>query len=358
MSFPVGSDELTQLGYIALDHYLRNKPIDEIARERPLLSKLMSKKKTFPGGKQFITEQVRKSYDSNFQWYFGDDTVTYNNKDTVRQTQFPWAGAHDGFSLNEDMLLANGITVTDNAGPATNSGADLLQLTNLFEENIETLRLGFEESLDYDLHLDGTQDAKSIAGLDLLVSLDPTTGTVGGIDRATNEWWRSNREAGVAQADMVNAMEGMWRDCTLNGGRPDFIIAGATFVDAFRDACKDEIARYTILKTSGENAQMDPSIEAAATSTGLHFQNVPIVWDPTFEMLDADSAGSSSTVPFSNRCYFLNTKHITMRPASGHDMIARKPERAAENYIWYWGLTFKGALTMNRANCHGLIDVA
>ena len=26
------SDELTQLGYVALDHYLRNKPIDEIAR--------------------------------------------------------------------------------------------------------------------------------------------------------------------------------------------------------------------------------------------------------------------------------------------------------------------------------------
>ena len=163
MSFT--SAELTQLGYVALDHYLRNKPIDEIARERPLLAKLMSKKKSFPGGKQFITEQVRFQYDSNFQWYFGDDTVTYNRKDTVRQTQFPWAGAHDGFSLNEDLLLANGITVTDNAGPSTNSGAEMLQLTNLFEENIETLRLGFEEMLDYDIHLDGTQDAKSIAGI-------------------------------------------------------------------------------------------------------------------------------------------------------------------------------------------------
>ena len=352
------SDELTQLGYIALDHYLRNKPIDEIARERPLLSKLMSKKKTFPGGKQYITEQVRYKYDSNFQWYFGDDTVDYNRKDTVKQTQFPWAGAHDGFSLNEDLLLANGITVTDNAGPSTNSGAEMLQLTNLFEENIETLRLGFEESLDYDLHLDGSQNAKSIAGLDLLVSLDPTTGTVGGIDRSTSPWWRSNRQAGVAAAELVNSMEAMWRDCTLNGGRPDFIIAGANFVDAFRDAAKDEIARYTIVKTSGGNAQLDPSIEAAATSTGLHFQQVPIVWDPTFEVMDADSAGSSATVAYSDRCYFLNTKHITMRPASGHDMIARKPERAATDYIWYWGLTFKGALTMNRSNCHGLIDVA
>ena len=353
MSFT--SAELTQLGYVALDHYLRNKPIDEIARERPLLAKLMSKKKSFPGGKQFITEQVRFQYDSNFQWYFGDDTVSYNRKDTVRQTQFPWAGAHDGFSLNEDLLLANGITVTDNAGPSTNSGAEMLQLTNLFEENIETLRLGFEEMLDYDLHLDGTQDAKAIAGLDLLVSLDPTTGTVGGIDRATNEWWRNNAVAG--STDIVEDMEKMWRDCTLNGGRPDFIIAGSAFVDAFRAAAKDEISRYTILKTSGENAQMDPSIEAMATSTGLHFQNVPIVWDPTFDVLDADSAGSSAATPYSDRCYMLNTKHMTLRPAAGHDMVARKPERAAENYIWYWGLTFKGALTMNRSNCHGVISI-
>jgi len=354
MSFT--SAELTQLGYVALDHYLRNKPIDEIARERPLLAKLMSKKKSFPGGKQFITEQVRFQYDSNFQWYFGDDAVSYNRKDTVRQTQFPWAGAHDGFSLNEDLLLANGITVTDNAGPSTNSGAEMLQLTNLFEENIETLRLGFEEMLDYDLHLDGTQDAKAIAGLDLLIALDPTTGTVGGIDRATNEWWRNNAVAG--SSDIVEDMEKMWRDCTLNGGRPDFILAGSAFVDAFRAAAKDEISRYTILKTSGENAQMDPSIEAMATSTGLHFQNVPIVWDPTFDVLDADSAGSSAATPYSNRCYMLNTKHMTLRPAAGHDMVARKPERQHDNYIWYWGLTFKGALTMNRSNCHGVISIA
>ena len=349
-----GADELTQLGYIALDHYLRNKPIDEIARERPLLSKLMAGKKSFPGGKQFISEQVRKSYDSNFQWYWGDEDVSYNRKDTVMQTQFPWAGCHDGFSLNEDILLANGITVTDNAGPSTNAGANLLQLTNLFEENIETLRLGFEEQLDMELHRDGSHSSRAIAGLDHLVSMTPEVGRVGGIDRATHEWWRNHAAIDVAESDLVNTMEGLWRDCTLNGGRPDFIIAGSAFVDAFRAAAKDEISRYTILKTSGQNAQMDPSIEAQATSTGLHFQQVPIVWDPTFDALAVEYGDDS----WLNRCYILNMKHITLRPAAGHDMIARKPERMYNNYIWYWGLTFKGSLTMNRANCHAVVAVA
>ena len=84
--------ELTQLGYIALDHYLKNNPVDQIAVQRPLLRKLMSRKRTFPGGKEDVVEQLRHKYDSNFQWYFGDDAVTYNRKDTVRQAEFPWAG--------------------------------------------------------------------------------------------------------------------------------------------------------------------------------------------------------------------------------------------------------------------------
>jgi hypothetical protein len=348
------SSEITTLGYIALDHYLRNKPIDQIGRERPFLAKLMKGKKVFPGGKSYIVEQVRKSYDSNFQWYFGSEEVTYNQKDTTRQTNFPWSGCHDGFSLNEDVLLANGITLTDNSGPSTNSGAEMLQLTNLFEENIETLRLGFEEMLDRDLHVEGA-DPNAISGLDHLVALDPTVGTVGGIDRATNEWWRNSAVAG--STDIVNDMEGMWRELTMHGGRPDFILAGSAFVDAFRDACKDEIARYTILKTTGQNAEFDPSVNAENTSTGLHFQNTPIVWDPTMDSLDAESLGTSGVVPYANRCYMLNTKHLTLRPAAGHDMIARKPERMYNSYQFYWALTFKGALTMNRANAHGVISI-
>lgn len=351
---PFTAGELEQLGYVALDHYLRNKPIDEIARERPFLAKLMKEKKSFPGGKQYIVEQVRWRYDSDFQWYFGDAQVRYNKKDTIRQTNFPWSGAHDGFNLNEDTLLANGITITDNAGPSTNSGAEMLQLTNLFEENMETLRLGFEEMLDYELHLDGTQHPDAIAGLDHLVSLTPESGVVGGLDRATEEWWRNHAATGVATTELVNTMEGLWRDCTLNGGRPNFIIAGSAFVDEFRLAAKDEISRYTILKTSGQNAQLDPSIEAQATSTGLHFQQVPIVWDPTFDAIAAETGDDS----WLGRCYMLNTNHIRLRPAAGHDMIARKPNRQYDYYIWYWGLTFKGSLTMNRANCHAVITTA
>ena len=57
-----------------------------------------------------------------------------------------------GFEMSEDYLLSNGITVVDSAQPVTNSRAERLQLTNLFNEAMEVLRLGFEEQLDIKLH--------------------------------------------------------------------------------------------------------------------------------------------------------------------------------------------------------------
>ncbi len=59
--------EVTQLGFVSLQNFLKNKPIDQVAQERPLLKALMAKKKTWGGGKENIVEQIRKDYDNNFR---------------------------------------------------------------------------------------------------------------------------------------------------------------------------------------------------------------------------------------------------------------------------------------------------
>ena len=51
--------DITQLGYVALQNYLKNKPIDQVAVQCPLLKSLMSKKKSWGGGKENIVEQIR-----------------------------------------------------------------------------------------------------------------------------------------------------------------------------------------------------------------------------------------------------------------------------------------------------------
>ncbi|HET9680317.1 MAG TPA: phage major capsid protein [Gammaproteobacteria bacterium] len=345
---PVTQSELQYAGKSALDWYLKNKPIDQIGTDRPLIKLLMAGKKSFPGAKQYVVEQLRKSYDSNFQWFYGDGQVSYNKKRTLEQAQYPWRGCHDGFSLNEDELFANGITITEGKGGQA-TGAEKMQLTNLLQENIESLRLGFEEKLDYELHLDGSQSGDSIAGLDHLLSTTPTSGTVGGIDRATYPYWRNNVETGVStatQGDLVDKMEVEWRRCTRNGGKPDKIIVGEAFLDAFRKDAKGDLSRYIV---PGGNASLDPAVAE------LHFHGVPMIWDPVFEDLDVNL---NPAIDWEKRCYFINSKHIKLRPAKGHDMVTRTPPRVYDRYTYYWGLTWKGAVTMNRSNAHAVLSIA
>src|SRR5690606_20244689 len=126
-------------------------------------------------------------------------------------------------------------------GPVNNTSAERIQLTNLFTEQSEALRLGFQEQFSYNLHLDGTQSPDAVAGLDSLVSLTPTAGVVGGIDRpsAANAYWRNNVATGLTTtADtgtILNQMEITHRNCMRNGGRSDLMIAGSQFIDGFRN---------------------------------------------------------------------------------------------------------------------------
>ena len=58
--------------------------------------------------------------------------------------------------FSEDYLLGNGILIGDSQSPRNSGDASLVQLTNVFNEAMEVLRLGFEKILDQSLHLDGT----------------------------------------------------------------------------------------------------------------------------------------------------------------------------------------------------------
>jgi len=345
---PFTSEELSIAGKTALDYHLKNKAIDQVAVDRLWLKKLQSGKKSIPGAKENAVIQLRYRYQSNFQFFNGRKIVSYNNRSTIEQAVYPWRSAHDGFALDEDRLIQNGITVTDNK-TAVHSDSEVIMLTNLLNEQIEVMRLGFDEQFDQKLLQDGTGGTDDIAGLDHLVSGTPATGTVGGIDRsvAANIWWRNNASllltTTTTTGDILDKMEIQWRNCTRNGGRPDFIMAGSDFIDGYRNF---------LLKTYGTINHSNASplkFDGGAANDGMHYKGVPIVWNPVFDDL-------GGTWP--KRCYFLNTKFISLMPVQNQDMISRKPPRPYDRYEHYWGLTWRGALTMSRANAHSAMSIA
>lgn len=349
---PFTTDQLSDGGKAAIDYFLKNDPVDQINIAHPWLKKLMDGKKEYGGGLQYVVEQLRYSNDSNFQSYFGDSQVTYNRKRTLQQAKYSWGSFHDGFGLNEDELTQNGIVLTDDKD-ATSSDAERVQLTNLFQENMETLKLGFQENFDIMVHRNGTQSTTDIAGLDLLVSQTPSVSSViGTLNQLTYTWWRNTASMAITQANLIAQMELVWRECTRYGGKqPDFILCGGTFLDIYRAAAGVTVNR----QINGTAGLQKGGVSVDAGTTATYFHGVELIWDPVFDLLD--TIEGAVTYPWVKRCYFLNMDTIKLRPIKGHWMIARKPPRVYDRYIHYWALTCKAALTTNKRNANAVLSV-
>jgi hypothetical protein len=357
---PFTQEQLQYAGNAAINYFLKNDPIDQVNVARPWIKKLMEEKKPYVGALQYVVEQLRYSNDSNFQSYFGDQQVTYNRKRTLQQAKYTWGSFHDGFGLNEDELAQNGIIVTDDKSNVPTE-ADKIQLTNLLQENSETLKLGFQENFDYMLHLDGTQSATNIPGLDLLVSTTPTVPlVVGGLDQSIYTWWQNTAITGLSSilgtaGALTQQMEVAWRNCTRYGGMaPNFIMVGELFLDAYRADAKATINRTVFMKEGrAEPTELDGAV-GEGIRTGLYFKNVELIWDPVMTVLDQLY---SPTIPWEKRCYFLNTKFLKLRPIQGHWMINRAPPRVYDRYVHYYALTAKASLTTGKRNAHAVLAV-
>ena len=237
---PFTAEEISIAGKTSLEFYLKNKPVDQIHIEHPWLTRLNKTKRTMPGGKQNAVIQLRTKYQHNFQFFNGRKVVTYNVRDSIEQALYPWRAAHDGYSLDEDRLVQNGITVTDNK-TARHSNREMMVLTDLLTEQNEILRLGWEEQMELTMLRDGAQSTDAPMGLDGFVAVDPTTGVVGGIDRsvAANAFWRNfvalDATTTTDTVTSLDVMHTQWRNCTRNGGRPNYILAGSDFIDGYRN---------------------------------------------------------------------------------------------------------------------------
>jgi len=356
---PISAADLIKAGNYARDRYVTKTPVSQIDIETPLLKKLDAKKKTFKGTLQYINCPIRKERHTSGQFYYGADTVTYGTSDPVAHAKYTWTSYFDGFTINEDEALSAGISFDVDKPNSTASADEAVALVNLMGEKMTSLRDGMLTQTDQNLHMDGTQDAQAVAGLDAIISLTPNTGTVGGFNRATSTWWRNHAKFSVAGTPAVTTvvtagvgavlltnMELAWRACSKNGGKPDFILVGQAFYDAYRTATQGSIV---INANAGANGV---SLDGAVSD--LTFRGVPLVIDYQFE---AVQGLTSATTDWDNRCYFINTKHLSLRKMDGHDMKLRTPARGGDKFVAEFGMSDKYSLTCDRMNAHAVLAV-
>lgn len=346
---PFSAQELDNIANAAMDFYLKGDAIAQSIQKRPLYDKLRAAAKTFPGGKESIRGNVKGDYTTAFTGYTHDDTVSYANPANLKQFDFPWKELHAGISLTHTELKKDGISVVDTNGESVSQHTDreMTAITNLLDDKLDDMSEGSARSFNEMLWEDGSASTKNIPGVQSLISLTPAVGTTGGIDRATNTWWRNRALVGAtkvtasaANQTLSKALRSEVRQLTRFGGRPGIWLAGSSFIDAL----ELEVSEKGVYTQEG-------FMKAGATEIGMadiRMRGVgTCVYDPTLDDLGLEK--------FS---YLIDGRHLFLDTMDGEDMKQHSPARPPEKYVMYRGVTYTGGLVCNQLNCHGVYEVA
>ena len=295
------------------------KLADNVSKNNALLSRLSAKGKirTIDGGYKILEEL--EYGEGDMVWYGGYDTINYTPKQLFTSAEYALKLCAVPVAISGEDKLKN-------------SGKE--QMINLFEKRIENAEKTMKNKLSAALYGDGTgSSGKEIGGLRLLVADAPETGVVGGIDRASNEFWRNQSVSAAVTSDNILAkMDEIYLKCCRGTDKPDLIVADNVMYSTYEQALQPN-QRFT-----------DPKLAEAGFTT-LKFKGADVVFD----------GGQGGACP-SKHMYFLNTDYIYLRPHKDRNMTVIGGDRMAINQdALYRIIGWAGNLTMSNAALQGVL---
>jgi hypothetical protein len=166
----------------------------------------------------------------------------------------------------------------------------------LLAGKIDNLKNSMEKAVNEQAFSDGTgTSGKEMGGLDLIVPLDPTTGTVHGINAATFSFWRSQQTDGAQTAtafdNLLSTMRSIYNLCSNGVGKqnPDFAVTDRTVFEGFEG-----------LLTANERYNRTGEANKGVTGfkgSKLMFKDIPIAYD------------NDCTAGY---CYILNRRNLSL----------------------------------------------
>lgn len=317
MAFPNVSD------IIATTIEKRSKKIaDNVAKNNALLAKLKSgnRQRSFSGGR-LIYEELSFAENGNAGYYSGYDLLPVAAQDVISAAQFDIKQA-------ACPVVVSGLEQLQNAGPEA--------MIDLVSSRLEVAEQTMMNLIAGGVYADGTgSGGKEITGLNAMVPLDPTTGTYGGIDRATWTFWRSKIRNVANTTTLAADMNLLWSQLVRGTDRPDLIVMDSTVWNAYL-AILQPLQRF-----------------ASADDAGLGF--------PTLKFMTADvilDGGIGGFCP-AGTAFFLNTKYLSYRPHAQRHFVPLSPNKRyslnqdAEVQILGWA----GNMTCRGAQFQGRLDV-
>jgi hypothetical protein len=318
---------------------------NNVLRNNALLRRLnqRGRVKPFNGGRTIVRE-LTYANNQTFQWYSGYQVLNISPSQVISYAEYPIRQAAVAVSIS-------GLEEIQNSGEEA--------LIDLLESRIENAEDTFMNALSYYLYSDGSVTG-SITGLGSLVATAPTSGTVGGIDRATWVFWQNIQYGAVtdggAAASVANIQQYMlalWRQLVGAGGpgsRPDLAVADNNYWSLYHQSLT-AIQRIT---------NSDSTQQTGFPS--LKFMDMDVVLDGGFQGYSTETVASlgfgiggvnGST---GNMMYMLNTKFQFWQPAAGRNMSPLNPDRFSVNQDAMVKLTaFAGNLTQSNSRAQGVL---
>ena len=171
--------------------YTRKELIFAQLRSTVLSTFLMQKKRiVFEDGGREITNPLIVGRNPNIAAYSYYDELPVNQTNEFSKVRY-------GFARIAGTVIVSQQEEDENMGEQA--------VIKIAKAKLETLKISLQEKFGQE-YMYGLGIGKNPNGLGLLIPDDPTTGVVGGIDRSTEEYWRTSsyQMAGTMTAENIS----------------------------------------------------------------------------------------------------------------------------------------------------------
>jgi len=251
--------------------------------------------------------------------------IMYNDSTTNNTNSY---SGYEVLNVSQNSpISAAQFSITQYASAVSISGLEMIQnsgkeaIIELLDGRMDVAEAQLMNRIGSDVYLDGTGNSgKNITGLAAAVPDAPTTGTYGGINRATFSFWQSiaysgltNGGSATSASNIQQYMDAVAVQLIRGTDKPDLIVADNNYYKLYLQSLQS-IQRIT---DSGSSM-------AGAGFASLKYYGAGMASDVVLD----GGVGSAATA---NHMWFLNTKYLMFRPHVDRNFVPIGGDRQAVN---------------------------
>ncbi|MCY4608812.1 MAG: phage major capsid protein [bacterium] len=297
---------------------------DNVSNNNALLMRLKKKKRmsTVEGGTE-ILEALDFADNETYKRYTGYEVLDISPQMVLDSARYTWKQVAIVVSISGSEEFMN-------------SGRE--EIHNLLSARIKNAERSAANGMSADVYSNGTASGgKQITGIQAAVSTSPSTGTYGGINPASQDWWRniaSSPTGAPDKATMKKRLQDVWVQLVRGQDMTDLVVMDNAYYALYWDGLTD-FQRYGNTEKSA----------GAGFGSALKFNTADVVLD----------GGVGGDMP-ANRAYFLNTDFMALKAHKDRNMVPLGPDRFAVNQdamikIIGWA----GALCLSNRRLQGVL---